>query len=110
LGPLRQGWAIVTDWKALKKRLTVGANPFFKWGNPFSSKPNGVDLAKKLKVPVFFLVGNKDGLVIKGLSRKIYDQAPKRKSWTEVLTGNHAEFLYLENKNEFMSWLKSSLN
>ena len=109
LGPLRQGWAIVSDWKALRKRLTVRANPFFRWGNPFSAKPKAEWLAPDLSVPVFFLVGGKDRLVVKSLSRKIYDQASYPKSWTEIPEGNHAEFLYLENQKEFKSWLKKSI-
>jgi pimeloyl-ACP methyl ester carboxylesterase len=109
LGPLRQGWAIVSDGKALRKRLTIQANPFFRWGNPFSSKPKAEWLAPGLRVPVSFLVGGKDRLVLKSLSRKIYDQVPNRKSWTEVAGGNHAEFLYIENRAAFMSWLKRSL-
>jgi len=110
LGPIRQGWAIVSDWKAIQKRLTIQANPFFRWGNPFSSKPKAEWLAPGFRVPVSFLVGGKDRLVLKSLSRKIYDRVPKQKKWTEVSDGNHAEFLYLENNTEFMNWLKRSLN
>jgi pimeloyl-ACP methyl ester carboxylesterase len=109
LGPIRQGFAIAIDWKALKKRLGIEFNLFFRWGNPFSKKPNGTDLAKRLKVPLFFLVGGKDRLVVKSLSRKIYEQASNPKSWTEIPKGNHAEFLYLENQPEFNYWFKRSL-
>lgn len=110
LGPLRQGWAIVSDWKALQKRLKVRANPFFRWGNPFSPKPKAEWLAPGLSVPVSFLVGGKDRLVVKELSRKVYEQMPKQKSWTEIPEGNHAEFLYLENQKEFISWIKWNLS
>jgi pimeloyl-ACP methyl ester carboxylesterase len=109
LGPLRQGWAIVSDWKALRKRLTVGANPFFRWGNPFSAKPKAEWLAPGLSVPVSFLVGGKDRLVVKHLSRKIYEEASNSKSWTEIPEGNHAEFLYLEQKAKFKKWICLSL-
>jgi pimeloyl-ACP methyl ester carboxylesterase len=109
LGPLRQGWAIVSDWKALKKRLMVRANPFFRWGNPFSPKPKAEWLAPRLSVPLFFLVGGKDRLVVKSLSRKIYEKASNPKSWTEIPEGNHAEFLYLENPKKFKGWLERSL-
>lgn len=109
LGPLRQGFAIATDWKALKKRLGVEFNLFFRWGNPFSKKPNGADLAKRLKVPAFFLVGGKDRLVVKHLSRKIYENVKGKKNWTEIPGGNHAEFLYLENNVDFKKWLNQNL-
>ena len=109
-GPIRQGFAIATDWKALKKRLSIKFNLFFRWGNPLSKKPNGSDLAKRLKVPLFFLVGGKDRLVMKSLSRKIYEQASNPKSWTEIPEGNHAEFLYLEQSAQFKNWLWSQLN
>lgn len=110
LGPLRQGWTIVSDWKALKKRLQVRANPFFRWGNPFAPKPKAEWLAPAVSVPVSFLVGGKDRLVVKELSRRIYESASKRKSWTEIPEGNHAEFLFLENEKAFKHWLKISLN
>ncbi|HTC21430.1 MAG TPA: alpha/beta fold hydrolase [bacterium] len=110
LGPLRQGFAIATDWKALKKRLTIQANPFFRWGNPFSAKPKAERLAPAVSVPLFFLVGGKDRLVVKSLSRKIYEKASNPKSWTEIPEGNHAEFLYLENEKKFKGWLKKSLS
>jgi pimeloyl-ACP methyl ester carboxylesterase len=110
LGPLRQGWAIVTDWKALAKRLKVRANPFFRWGNPFSPKPKAEWLAPGVSVPLSFLVGGKDRLVVKDLSRKVYDRASNPKTWTEIPEGNHAEFLYLENEKKFKQWLKMNLN
>jgi surfactin synthase thioesterase subunit len=99
----------VTDWKALKKRLTNQANPFFRWGNPFSPKPKAEWLAPAVSVPVSFLVGGKDRLVVKSLSRKVYESTSKKKSWTEIPEGNHAEFLYMENQTKFMAWLRRSL-
>lgn len=109
LGPLRQTWAIATSPRNLISRITSPHNIFFRWDNPFRPKPDGADLAKRLKAPVFFLVGGKDRLVVKELSRKVYDQASNSKSWTEIPEGNHAEFLYLENQSEFKLWLKSNL-
>jgi pimeloyl-ACP methyl ester carboxylesterase len=110
LGPFRQSFAIATDLKALKKRMRIKFSFFFRWGNPFSKKPNGADLANRLKVPVFFLVGGKDRLVVKSLSRKIYENASQPKSWTEIQEGNHAEFLYLEQSKAFKNWLKRNIN
>jgi pimeloyl-ACP methyl ester carboxylesterase len=110
LGPLRQGFAIATDWKALRKRLGVEFGLFFRWGNPFSKKPNGADLAPDLKVPIAFLVGGKDRLVVKSLSKRIYGRVKALKSWTEIPEGNHAEFLYLEHQERFKNWLAHSLN
>ncbi|HJT23355.1 MAG TPA: hypothetical protein VJ873_02185, partial [bacterium] len=109
LGPIRQGWAIATNWKALKKRLKVRGNPFFRWGNPFSPKPKAEWLAPGVSVPVSFLVGGKDRLVVKSLSRKIYENVSKEKYWTEISGGNHAEFLFLENKTAFKNWLNQNL-
>ena len=109
LGPIRQSWTILTDWKAIKKRLTVGANPFFRWGNPFSKKPNAVNLAAELKMPTAFLVGGKDRLVLKQLSRNIFEKTKSSKTWAEIPEGNHAEFLYLENEEKFKLWLIKSL-
>lgn len=109
LGPIRQSFAIATNWKALQKRLRIEFNVFFRWGNPFSEKPNGTELAKRLKVPAFFLVGGKDRLVVKSLSRKVFDHVPKAKGWIEIPEGNHAEFLYVEQRDKFSRWLKKNL-
>lgn len=109
LGPIRQGFAIATDWKALRKRLSIEFNLFFKWGNPLSKKPNAAHLAPGLKVPTAFLVGGRDRLVVKSLSRKIFEKVPGPKSWVEIPKGNHAEFLFLEQKAEFIKWIPQQL-
>jgi hypothetical protein len=46
---------------------------------------------------------------VKELSRKVYENTSKRKSWTEIPEGNHAEFLYLENQPKFKAWLERSM-
>ena len=108
-GPIRQSLAIATDWKALRKRLSIEFNLFFKWGNPLSAKPNAAHLAGGLKMPTAFLVGGKDRLVVKSLSRKVFEKVSAPKSWVEIPKGNHAEFLYLENPVEFGRWLQHQL-
>jgi pimeloyl-ACP methyl ester carboxylesterase len=109
LGPLRQILSIAFDWKALKKRLTVQANPFFRWGNPLSPKPKADWLAPGIRIPSAFLVGGKDRLVIKELSRRIFENIPRSTHWTEIPEGNHAEFLYLEHPGKFQKWVKTHL-
>lgn len=110
LGPIRQGFAIATDWKALRKRLSIKFNLFFRWGNPLSKKPNAAHLAPGLKVPTAFLVGGRDRLVVKSLSRKIFEKVIGPKSWIEIPKGNHAEFLFLEQKAEFKKWTSEKLS
>lgn len=105
LGPIRQGWVIGTEWKALKKRLSTVHSLFFRWDNPFRPKPDVSRIVKRLKIPISFLVGGKDRLVVKELSRKIYENASSPKSWTEIREGNHAEFLFMENNRKFKVWL-----
>jgi pimeloyl-ACP methyl ester carboxylesterase len=109
-GPIRQGFAIASDWKALRKRLSIEFNLFFRWGNPFSRKPNAVDLAADLQVPCAFLVGGRDRLVVKSLSRRVYEKMEGKSSWTEIQGGNHAEFLYLEQTAEFRKWLGKAMH
>lgn len=109
LGPLRQSWAIATHPQTLVSRLTSPHDFFFHWDYPFRPKPDGADLARRLKAPAFFLVGGKDRLVVKELSRRIYDNASKEKSWTEIPEGNHAEFIYVENRGKFNQWLSANL-
>jgi pimeloyl-ACP methyl ester carboxylesterase len=109
LGPLRQGWAIATDLKALRKRLSIEFNLFFRWGNPFSSKPNAARLAPSLRVPSAFLVGGRDRLVVKSLSRKVFEGTVAPKTWDEIPEGNHAEFLYVEQPEKFKGWFHENL-
>jgi pimeloyl-ACP methyl ester carboxylesterase len=109
LGPLRQSFAIATDWKALRKRLTSEFDIFFRWGNPFSAKPDASKLASGLRTPSDFLVGEKDRLVVKSLSRRIFEKVTSKTSWTEIPGGNHGEFLYLEQPREFRQWCEKVL-
>jgi pimeloyl-ACP methyl ester carboxylesterase len=109
LGPIRQGWAIATDWKAIKNRLGSVHSIFFRWDNPFRPKPDASELAVRLKTPTYFLVGGKDRLVVKSLSRRIYEKASTPKDWTEIPEGNHAEFLYMEQPVEFRKWYQRHL-
>jgi pimeloyl-ACP methyl ester carboxylesterase len=109
LGPLRQAFVIITHWKAFKKRLGIEFTIFFRWGNPFSKKPDASILAPELTTPVAFLVGGRDKLVVKSLSRQIYEKANTLKTWTEIPDGNHAEFLFLENTKKFKTWVQKSL-
>jgi len=108
-GPLRQGWAIATHWESLWQRLHSVHSIFFRWDYPFRPKPDASKMVRRLKIPISFLAGGKDRLVVKSLTRKVYEKASTPKSWTEIPEGNHAEFMYMENKKSFKAWLRRSI-
>ena len=108
-GPLRQAFALSKDWKALPRRLTVPSHPFFRWGNPFSPKPQADELAPGLRVRSAFLVGGKDRLVLKSLSRRIFEKISGGASWTEIPEGQHAELIYIEQTQAFLQWCSKEI-
>jgi pimeloyl-ACP methyl ester carboxylesterase len=80
---------------------------FFRWGWVFGgNKPQGADLAKRLKLKPGFLVGEKDALVFPRLSRAVFEASPKGSTWTSWPQGFHAEKMYLQEPERFMQWLK----
>jgi pimeloyl-ACP methyl ester carboxylesterase len=81
----------------------------FRWGALFGRKPDGVALARELKVPVKFLAGGRDMLVYQSQSRKIFEAVPANKSWDLWEDGLHAEAMLLEFPERFTAWLTSPL-
>jgi pimeloyl-ACP methyl ester carboxylesterase len=85
------------------------ADLFFRWGNPFGSEPNLVDVASRLEAPVAFLVGSSDPLIFPARTRMIYDGVESPKTWTEIQGGYHAEMMFHDFPTQFMQWVQKSL-
>ena len=105
-GPVLQAKNILSDWKSLKARLGLEFDIFFRWGNPFSKKPNAVDVARDVRTPMDVLAGGDDGLVLSKLTRMIFEGARGKKSWTVFEKGLHSELMYLQNPKKFIGWIK----
>jgi pimeloyl-ACP methyl ester carboxylesterase len=108
LGPLRQAATLWLHPGALKLRFWAGSQYFFRWGRIFAPKPSWQGLASRLAVPVSFLVGLRDQLVLPRLSRRVYEAVPSMKLWTEFPAGNHAEYMAVMQQFEFRRWFLMS--
>lgn len=108
LGPIRQGLTVLFKPDVLKVKFWAGSDYFFRWGTIFKKKPAGEDLAAALKIPVSFLVGLRDQLVLPRLSRKVYEAVKSRKLWAEFPRGHHAEYLAIMQQFEFREWYLKS--
>ena len=85
------------------------ANWLFNWGNPFSPEPNLIDLAKQVRTPAAFLVGQDDPLVRRDLTQSVYLAMAGPRSWTVFPAGDHAEAMYVQNPTAFVQWIKNNL-
>lgn len=77
----------------------------FRWGWPFSEKPNASALAKHIQLPAAFLQSEHDSLVAPHLTQSVYESYAGTKTITTVPGSLHAEALFLKNPKEFMAWL-----
>ena len=109
-GPLFQFTFFLTDWKSLRRRINLGFDLFFNWGNPFSCKPDVSNVVKEMKAPLDVLVGSRDWLVQNHLTEKIYRNAQNKKSWTCFKHGHHSELMYLQDEARFKNWIESKIN
>lgn len=79
----------------------------FRWGWPFTDKPDLRKLAKSIHVPAAFLVAGKDTLVYPSLTQAVYHAYSGRKSWTCFPEGFHAEAMFLQNPKKFLAWVRT---
>lgn len=82
---------------------------WFRWDWPFKKKPNLSVLADKITVPVHFLIAEHDTLVYADQSRKIAAKVKGKKTVTTFKDGIHAEHMYLQNRERFLSWVESCI-
>lgn len=90
-------------------QLDTGSTVFFRWGPIFGKKPNLAKIDSVIGVPVSFLVGESDHLVYEGLSRKVYEALPGEKNWDIFPKGSHADAMYIQDPQRFMSWIMTHL-
>lgn len=110
LGPLRQAFALATHWHHIRTRFWAGSQWLFRWDWPLRSKPSAVDFAPRVKVPVHFLAGAYDQLVLPKLTKAVYEAVKAPKSLTTFPRGQHAEYMALEERQAFLAWMKERVD
>ena len=109
-GPLRQAAWILTHWAHVRLRVWAGSQYFFRWDWPLRSQPSAVELAPRVRIPVHFLTGTDDQLVLPKLTRAVFNAKKGKKSLTELGDGQHAEYMALAQPGAFLAWMKSCKN
>jgi alpha-beta hydrolase superfamily lysophospholipase len=106
LGPLRQLLYILLHPFHLQLRVWAGSQLFFRWAWPLGGHPDGRELAKKVKIPVQYLIGSDDQLVLPQLTEAIYDQTRSPKTLTIFEGGQHAEYMAVTQPGKFIRWMR----
>jgi fermentation-respiration switch protein FrsA (DUF1100 family) len=72
------------------------------------------DVVDKIKIPVFYIHGDKDWLIRPWHAQALYDKTRSHKKLSIIKNGPHAEYLVRKNHDEFVglvqNWLKETLN
>ena len=105
-GPIRQGLAIATHWHHIRTRFWAGSQFLFRWDWPLRKKPSAVEFAGRVKVPVHFLIGAYDQLVLPKLTRAVHDAVNAPKSLTVFPRGHHAEYMAVQERRLFLAWME----
>lgn len=78
---------------------------------PFGKKIKPIDIVDKIETPVLFIAGEKDPTVYPWHTEELYKKAVCKKKYKLFKNCNHAEDLYIQNKELFVevctSWLFS---
>jgi len=82
-------------------------------GWPWHKKAKPIDSISKLRIPVLFIHGDKDWVIGKWHSERLYDKANTRKSMKVISGGSHAEYLLRHKKEAFLKevdqWFTATL-
>lgn len=105
-GPLLQLWGFLKDWKRIRLRVWAGSQFFFRWAWPLGGHPNGRELAGRVRIPVHYLVGTEDLLVLPRLTRAVFEQTRSPKSYTVVQDGQHAEYMAVTHPHRVLEWMR----
>lgn len=84
-----------------------------RFKSPFLKKPKPIKLVRKISIPIFFIAGENDPIIKSWHNKKLFSVAKSPKKEMVIKNGKHAEDLYLECKDIFMSaclnWLESGV-
>jgi alpha-beta hydrolase superfamily lysophospholipase len=106
-GPIRQLWAFIRHPLRIQLRVWGGSQFFFRWAWPLGGHPHAArELAPKVKVPVHYLIGGDDQLVLPRLTRAVHDATKAPKSLTVFKDGQHAEYMPVTQPGKFIRWMR----
>lgn len=84
-----------------------------KPGNLWLPKIRPIDIVSEINIPIFFIHGQKDWLILPWHSEELYKKAQSKKKLVIVEGGSHAEYLFRKNAEEtiklFKDWFKETL-
>lgn len=108
-GPVLQFWSFLKHWHYIRLRVWAGSQFLFRWAWPlrWGKHPDARTLAPKVRIPVHYLAGTEDRLVLPRLTRAVYEATQSKKSWTVLKDGQHAEYMALMMSKDFLAWMKS---
>lgn len=76
-------------------------------------KEKPLDSVDKIKIPVFYIHGDKDWVVKPWHSKSLYEKTKSPKKILIIKNGPHAEYLMKDNRNEFLGsieeWFRETL-
>ena len=90
-------------------RIGKGVKP----GNLWLKKTKPIDVVGDITIPVFFIHGKKDWLILPWHSQELYEKARGKKRFELIEEGTHAEYLYRRDREGtiklFKEWFKETL-
>lgn len=87
----------------------TGSTLRFRWGPLFPKEPNLAKLQPAVSTPAAFLVGARDPLVKSRLSQVVFESMTGPKTWDVMPDGDHADVMYIQHPDQFLSWIKAHL-
>lgn len=90
-------------------RIGKGVKP----GNLWLKKIKPINVVGDIKIPIFFIHGKKDWLILPWHSEKLYEKAQGIKKLEIVSEGTHAEYIYRSDREAtikmFKEWFNSTM-
>lgn len=82
-------------------------------GSLWLEKTNPIDVVNKIHIPVFFVHGQEDWLILPGHSKELYEKANDKKKLSIIKNVSHAEYVYRSDRKGtmqmFKDWFKETL-
>jgi len=90
-------------------RFGKGVRP----GSLWLKKTKPIDVIHKIHIPVFFIHGQDDWLIVTDHSKELYVKANNKKKLAIIANASHAEYIYLNDRKGtmqmFKDWFKETL-
>jgi len=102
-------WENIVYNFALEGRFGKGVLP----GSLWHEKTKPIDVVHNIRIPVFFVHGQDDWLILPGHSRELYNRANHKKKLAIIEHASHAEYIYRNDRKGtikmFKDWFQETL-